>query len=388
MSRSKNTIQFSDISSAPIKVKYSATYASQSLQDAGITINRAWNHIMTVTGSVEEKALKYNMIKQLYYKNYISGSLLMSGSAYDSSEQSTAASGSGDADIRYFPTESNAQICFLYIPRFEFGESISRNSFQLTPSNQVSAYNVIDDGNGNLIDSFNNYKKVGNIFYSQGVVVFTDPDYACILQNPNFDFQIRAIFPSPSPTPSLSITPGLSPSFTPTVSPSPSSAPISPTPSVSTTVTPTVTPTLSPSATPSFSITPSVTPSVTISKTPSVSITPNSSLSVTPSLTPTRTPSFSITPTVTPSISVTPIIGLTMAQLGLNPCFLQSTGFPVANASNIYLPLGVTDIQPNIFLYQSYNVKWTNITAIADAAGNIYTVNTSGQVASYSTSNC
>ena len=84
MSRSKNTIQFSDISSAPIKVKYSATYASQSLEGAGITINRAWNHIMTVTGSVEEKALKYNMIKQLYYKNYISGSLLMSGSAYDS----------------------------------------------------------------------------------------------------------------------------------------------------------------------------------------------------------------------------------------------------------------------------------------------------------------
>jgi hypothetical protein len=77
-----------------------------------------------------------------------------------------------------------------------------------------------------------------------------------------------------------------------------------------------------------------------------------------------------------------------MAQLGLNPCFLQSTGFPIANASNIYLPLGVTDIQPNIYLYQSYNVKWTNITAIADAAGNIYTVNTSGQVASYSTSNC
>ena len=388
MSRSKNTIQFSDISSAPIKVKYSATYASQSLEGAGITINRAWNHIMTVTGSVEEKALKYNMIKQLYYKNYISGSLLMSGSAYDSSEQSTAASGSGDADIRYFPTESNAQICFLYVPRFEFGEKISRNSFQLLPSNQVSAYNVIDDGNGNLIDAYNNYRKVGNIFYSQGVVVFTDPDYVCILQNPNFDFQIRAIFPSPSPTPSLSITPGLSPSFTPTVSPSPSSAPVSPTPSVSTTVTPSITPTLSPSATPSISITPSVTPSVTISKTPSISVTPNSSLSVTPSITPSRTPTVSSTPPITPTISVTPIIGYTLSQLGLDPCFLQSTGFPVANASNIYLPLGVTDIQPNIYLYQSYNVKWTTITAIADASGNIYTVNTSGQVASYSTSNC
>jgi hypothetical protein len=57
------------------------------------------------------------------------------------------------------------------------------------------------------------------------------------------------------------------------------------------------------------------------------------------------------------------------------------------------LPVGNTDISQiagvaGKFLYRSYGVVWTNITAIADAAGNIYNVNTSGQVLSPATSNC
>jgi hypothetical protein len=77
-----------------------------------------------------------------------------------------------------------------------------------------------------------------------------------------------------------------------------------------------------------------------------------------------------------------------LAQLGLNPCFLQSSGFPVAAADNIFLPVGYTDIVAGQFLYRSYGQVWTTITAIADAAGNIYNVNTSGQVLYPATSNC
>jgi hypothetical protein len=397
MSRSKNTIRFSDISSAPIKVKYSSSYASQSLADFGITINRGFNHPMTVTGSLDDNALKYRLIKQLYYKNYISGSLLNSGSAYDSYDQSTAASGSGDEDTRYFPTGSNDQVGFLYIPRSEFGEQISRQSLSLTPLSGGNPYNLIDDGNGNLVDTYNNYKRVGNIFYSQGVVVITDHDYVCIMQDPSFQFYIQAIYPTPTPTATVSITPFLTPTVTPTVTPTTSATPVAPsltpsrTPSVSVTPSVSITPTFSPSSTPSITVTPSLTPSVSISNTPSISITPNASKSVTPTLTPTATPTISITPTITPSVSITPVLGNTIGTY-YTPCFLTQIGFPVPNANNVYFPVGVTDVSQMAgtakYLYKSYNTPWTNITAIADASGNIYNVNSAGQVLSPATSHC
>ena len=374
MSSSKNTIRFSDISSAPIKLKYSSSYYSQSLDDVGITINRGFNHPMTVTGSLDNNALNYELIKQLYYKEYISGSLLGSGSAYDPQWQSTAASGSGDEDSRYFPTGANDQISFFYIPRNQFGEQIARNSLHLLPLNLDSTnYHIVDDGNGNLIDTLVGNRKVGNVFYAQGVIVFTDPDYVCIFQDPTFDFFIQAIIPPPSPTPSVSLTPGLSPSFTPSVSITPS---ISITPSVTVSTTPSITPTIS--VTPSVTFTPTVTPSITPSFTPTVSvtITPNASLSVTPPVTPTRTPSITVTPTVTPTVSLTPILGSTVgaAYSPIDLCFIQSSGFPVANKDNTFFEIGITDVATNVKLYQSYNVLFTNITAIANKAGVIFAV--------------
>lgn len=386
MSSSKNTIRFSDISSAPIKLKYSSSYYSQSLDDAGITINRGFNHPMTVTGSLDNNALNYELIKQLYYKEYISGSLLGSGSAYDPQWQSTAASGSGDEDARYFPTSANDQISFFYIPRNQFGEQISRNSLHLLPLNPDSTnYHIVDDGNGNLIDALVGNRKVGNVFYAQGVIVFTDPDYVCIFQDPTFDFFIQAIIPPPSPTPSVSLTPGLSPSFTPSVSITPS---ISITPSVTPSITVSITPTIS--VTPSVTFTPTVTPSITPSFTPTVSvtITPNASLSVTPPVTPTRTPSISVTPTVTPTVSVTPILGSTVgaAYSPIDLCFIQSSGFPVANKDNTFFEIGITDVANGVKLYQSYNVLFTNITAIANKAGVIFAV--SGGIVQSQISTC
>ena len=392
MSSSKNTIRFSDISSAPIKLKYSSSYYSQSLDDVGITINRGFNHPMTVTGSLDNNALNYELIKQLYYKEYISGSLLATGSGYDPQWQSTAASGSGDEDARYFPTSPNSQISFFYIPRNEFGEQVARNTLHLLPLNPDSTnYHIVDDGNGNLIDALVGNRKVGNIFYAQGVIVFTDPDYVCIFQDPTFDFFIQAILPGPSPTPSVSLTPFLTPSFTPSITPT-----RTPSVSITPTRTPTVTPSISitPSVTVSISITPSVTstPTVTPTTTPSTSpgtipsVTPSITVSVTPtiSITPTRTPSISNTPTPTPTVSLTPILGNTIGTY-YDPCFIQSSGFPVANKDNVYFGLSggvsVTNVATGVYLYQSYNVLFTNITAIANSSGQIFAVS-GGQVGS------
>ena len=388
MSSSKNTIRFSDISSAPIKLKYSSSYYSQSLDDVGITINRGFNHPMTVTGSLDNNALNYELIKQLYYKEYISGSLLATGSGYDPQWQSTAASGSGDEDARYFPTSPNSQISFFYIPRNEFGEQVARNTLHLLPLNPDSTnYHIVDDGNGNLIDALVGNRKVGNIFYAQGIIVFTDPDYVCIFQDPTFDFFIQAILPGPSPTPSVSLTPFLTPSVTPSVTPT-----RTPSVSITPTRTPTVTPSISitPSVTVSISITPSVTrtPTVTPTTTPSTSpgtipsVTPSITVSITPtiSITPTRTPSISNTPTPTPTVSLTPILGTTVGAQ-YDPCFIQSSGFPVANKDNVFFGVGVTNVATGVYLYQSYNVLFTNITAIANSSGQIFAVS-GGQVGS------
>jgi hypothetical protein len=68
------------------------------------------------------------------------------------------------------------------------------------------------------------------------------------------------------------------------------------------------------------------------------------------------------------------------------PCFIQSSGFPVANASNVYFGIGITNVAGGVSLYQSYNVLFTNITSIANSAGAIFSV--SGGVVGSQISTC
>lgn len=171
MSLCKNTVESSDISSNPILLKY-----SQQLDcggEAGIEFTRGVNGQIQTSGSVNYKILVYRTIRQLYYMNYISGSLLGSGSGWDSFLQSTAASGTYEYDNRYFPTESNAQISVMTIPKTVFGEKISPKTFNYFDINVTLA----DDGNGNIIDLQNNNTHVGNIIYPHGVVVLTNQNY-------------------------------------------------------------------------------------------------------------------------------------------------------------------------------------------------------------------
>lgn len=192
MSRAKNTIKQSDISSTPIKVKYSATYASQSLLSYGITTNRGQNITPSASmfSAYQTRMVNYRTIRQLYYQSYITGSSLNSASFWDPMWQSSAASGSFDDDILFYPTASglftdSSSISFVAIPTIQFGEQISRNSFRLRATNS-SSFDIIDDGNGNLIDSVNSSAHVGNLFYAQGVAVITNNDYIGTIGNNQF----------------------------------------------------------------------------------------------------------------------------------------------------------------------------------------------------------
>ena len=193
MSRAKNTIKLSDISSTPIKVFFSASYVSQSLQDSGITTNRGTNITSYIGSSLTSKKrlTNYRLVRQLYYQNYLTGSVIGSASYWDPSLQSTAASGSLDDDFRYFPNAVSSQVSFLAIPTIQFGEQIKRKSVVINSTQNL--YKLIDDGNGNLVDALANDLHVGNVLYAQGIITITNSDYVLILANNTFSFVITPL---------------------------------------------------------------------------------------------------------------------------------------------------------------------------------------------------
>jgi hypothetical protein len=216
MSRSSNSLKTSDVTTTPIKVKYTSSFNCSNVTNAGITFHNGINGPVSSTGSLPIETINYISTKHLYYSNYVAKTLHFSASnydnylysisntgsystsSYDNFLQSTAASGTLDADLRYFPTESNSSIRVISIPRSVYGENISKRSFVLSSPN----YYIVDDGNGNLIDaseeSYYNYlmyytpeftdwyvkpeiAHVGNIIYSQGIAIITNPEYQNIL---------------------------------------------------------------------------------------------------------------------------------------------------------------------------------------------------------------
>jgi hypothetical protein len=145
------------------------------MDNYGISVYHGTNTPVDTDGNFTQEFLNYASARQLYYKSYITGSLLDSGSGYNDNLQSTAASGTFDNDFRIFPTASNSTIATLSIPMSAFGERIGRRSFDITFSNY--GYHLVDDGNGNIIDLDNSNEHVGNILYAQGMVVITNATY-------------------------------------------------------------------------------------------------------------------------------------------------------------------------------------------------------------------
>jgi hypothetical protein len=199
MNNCKKTIKLSDITTTPIKLKFAATYSAETTlpqfpnygnEIFGYKINGNVNNGLygpfntelngTTNLYQDTGVLIYRSIKNTYYQDYLSGSMLNSSSYYDWNQQSTACSGSSEYEYRYFPTSSNDYIGFINIDPKLYGEQISRSTFSIKP-NTPNNYLIRDDGNGNLIDYGNNNIHVGNIIYSHGLIIITNADYLDII---------------------------------------------------------------------------------------------------------------------------------------------------------------------------------------------------------------
>ena len=120
MGRSYNTLKASDITVTPIKVVgYNNSYVSSSFSNNGINIAQGINGPLSPIGGYPSSFLLYRSVQNSFYMQYISGSLLNTGSGFEYYPQSTAASGTlyENNDYRYFPTASDAKVTVISIPR-------------------------------------------------------------------------------------------------------------------------------------------------------------------------------------------------------------------------------------------------------------------------------
>jgi hypothetical protein len=198
MSRSSNTLKTSDVTTVPIQVKYFASYntvgSSPLWSNVGITykngLNYTGSYFYQIPAASTASFLNYKSVEQLYYQDYISSSVNLSASYANNWQQSTAASGTFDDDHRYFPTESNASVWIVSIPRSVYGQQIARKSFYMSGSTldgvQLRNWQIIDDGNGNLVEVNSGTvinQRVGNIFYAQGMAIITSqaPEFGSLM---------------------------------------------------------------------------------------------------------------------------------------------------------------------------------------------------------------
>lgn len=219
MSFSHKTLNSNDITLTSYIANKFWEVKNDTLSENGITIyvgenlpinlDNPFNNIDDAKTSNEEyRRLIFNSVKHLFYKNYISGSLTGSffqSSSYLNYEQSTIISGTlrelsniegtstNQYDVNlydesiYDPDRGN-KIIVISIDQNIFGSGLNPNSVFLSGSN----YYLHDDGEGNFFDFYNedNYNNpissslVGNVFYSQGLIILTNQDYLCILGIP------------------------------------------------------------------------------------------------------------------------------------------------------------------------------------------------------------
>ena len=196
MSSAFKTLKQSDVTIVPYAANKQWNIASASLSNYNITVFQGLNtpiqgygginpsglgdyvgsgpvfnpNTFATTTNSEYKVLVYRSIKQLYYQNYLTSSWLQSSSSFDNYDASTAGYGTGNEVKKYFPTGSNETIQVLSIPYNIFGTNVVPATLTLSSS----AYNIVDDGDGNLYDSSS---LVGNIVYSHGLAVITNQLY-------------------------------------------------------------------------------------------------------------------------------------------------------------------------------------------------------------------
>ena len=179
----------SDVLTTPFKVNKSFTFKGNELIDSNVGIDRLYGtNQQYVSGSNEtgyiqtqSQALVYQSVKQLYYSNFISGSngSPVTTASFNTDGTITSTKGayqpmyenflqSTYTASRYFPTGSGEHIGVFSIPSNLFGEYIKPGTLSIIES---SIGTFTDNGEGELISAS---LKVGDIIYSQGMVIVTN----------------------------------------------------------------------------------------------------------------------------------------------------------------------------------------------------------------------
>jgi hypothetical protein len=235
MSFAYKTLKGSDISISPYVANKQYTYPSSELTSSGITVYtgeyipqymisgtvyNAFDPINDIKNNGYYRRLIFDSILKLYYQNWVSGSqsgVFFGSSSYDNYDQTTIASGTleGDPVTKFLSLETgsggvygtsfydsasfavleNTKIRVISIPQDIYGNGIEPGTFVISSS----TYYIKDDGQGNLWDyttSGSLYNKdpyngayyaggdttriyVGNIVYSPGFAIITNPEYLC-----------------------------------------------------------------------------------------------------------------------------------------------------------------------------------------------------------------
>lgn len=219
MSFSYKTLNSTDITLTSYIANKQWEVNNSALSSKGITVYIGENIPITTTNpftpaseiqtsNEEYRRLVYKSIKHLYYQNYISGSLtgqFFNSSSYFNYEQSTLVSGtirnlttttgsninpnqktyyddisrwdvvSSLYDTDTLDPHAGSRIAVISIDKNIYGSGLSPNSVYISGS----TYLIQDDGEGNMIDTLDS-TYIGNVFYSQGLIVVTNQDYLCI----------------------------------------------------------------------------------------------------------------------------------------------------------------------------------------------------------------
>ena len=226
MSFSYKTLNSTDITLTSYIANKQWEVNNSALSSKGITVyigenipvnsTNPFNSISDVQTSNEEyRRLIFQSIKHLYYQNYISGSStgqFFNSSSYFNYEQSTLVSGtirnlttitgsninpsnpvlydnpssqslydaaSSLYDLDILDPDAGSRIAVISIDKTIYGSGLSPNSVYISGS----TYLIQDDGEGNMIDTLTS-TYIGNIFYSQGLIVITNQNYLCIFGVP------------------------------------------------------------------------------------------------------------------------------------------------------------------------------------------------------------
>lgn len=177
----------SDVSVVPYNAnkQWTLPYNCFPSPSASIAIYKGTNYTGSFVSSTaaitngEYEQLIYAQVNQLFYQKYtnpLNTSSLANSIYYESASQQRPTSSyfvynDNDKLIKNFPTGNLEVIRVIAVNQNVYGNKILPNTFVLSSA----AYNITDDGYGNLYDGGTTH--VGNVFYAHGVAIITNQDY-------------------------------------------------------------------------------------------------------------------------------------------------------------------------------------------------------------------